>query len=196
MATSAVGICNLALSRLGHAQVIASLDEESTAASLCNVHYDPTREAMLRDWPYPFSRKWADLALVEEDPNDEWGYAFREPSGSLRVLRVLNPLIRGASVVYAKGADDGGGLIYTDSDTAACVYIDNITNPGLFPADFVQAFAWRLAAELAVPLAQNAGLRATMETAYLRALSAARATSAQDGVADPAPESEFITGRE
>ena len=77
--SSAVEICNLALSHLGSSGIDA-LDERSEAAAACTTFYAICRDMVLRDAPWPFATKMQALALVEEDPNTEWGFSYRYPS--------------------------------------------------------------------------------------------------------------------
>ncbi len=107
----------------------------------------------MRDFNWPFAKKFADLALVEEEPNDgEWGYSYRYPSDCLMTRRILtgdrNPS-RDTEAKFIEGADDAGSLIYTDIEDAGLeyTYLNEVVTR--YPDDFVMALAMRLAAHIA-----------------------------------------------
>ena len=59
---SEVQICNLALAKIGDQQ-ITSLTENSKAGRLCNLVYEPLRDATLRAHPWNFAITRETLAL-------------------------------------------------------------------------------------------------------------------------------------
>lgn len=67
MAVSAVSICNMALSRVGHhTEITASLSENTEAARQCNLHYEPARDALLRSHPWNFATRRTKLITQAE----------------------------------------------------------------------------------------------------------------------------------
>lgn len=196
MAVSEVQIANLALARIGVNRFIASLTEASIEAVTCSLCLATARDATLRDVAWAFADTWADLQLIEQDPNSEWGYAYREPSDCVRVRRVPLGGRRGDSAPFSLSSDSGGGLILTDQNPATIVYTRRIEDPSLFPADFVMALAWRLAVEIGPSLSQVAAIRDRADAGYRDALSKARVVDANEQVADPPPESSFIQARD
>src|SRR3990167_2163908 len=133
---SEVEICNMALGHLGVGKEIANLEtEKSTEASLCRRFYANTRDEALRDFPWPFATKLAALGLIEEDPNDEWGFSYRYPSDCLRLRRLLSGLrndTRQSRAPYKIGKDDQGRLLFADLEDAEAEYTARITDPALF----------------------------------------------------------------
>ena len=63
MATSAVQICNLALSEIGTRSSIASFDDGSEEGYQCGLWYDQLRQTLLRTAPWGFAR--GQLALTQ-----------------------------------------------------------------------------------------------------------------------------------
>jgi len=59
-----VQICNVALSRIGHREPIASLDDKSEEAVVCNAIFQTVRDSLLGAWPWPFSIKHTALSLL------------------------------------------------------------------------------------------------------------------------------------
>ena len=84
-----VEICNLALGRIGRKAAITSLTENSAEARACARIWDVTRQALLREFTWGFSRKVALLALSTESIPG-WEYLYAYPSDCLQALRIFN----------------------------------------------------------------------------------------------------------
>jgi len=199
MATTAVSICNIALSRIGVSKVIEDLEEDSTEADVCETHYDAVRDAVLADFPWPFATRYATLALDEAADDQEWapewGYSYRYPTDCLRVLRIVAASNRRSNIPYAIGSDEDGLLIFTDEAEPVIVYTHRNEDPTQYPPAFVSAFAWRLAEEIAMTLAVSEALRARAEERYVRALTQAQANAFNEERSDDNPADEFIQAR-
>jgi len=182
MATSEVAICNMALSRIGISVSIASLDEASVEAQLCNQWYETARDATLYDFDWPFASKRTTLGLVEENPNDDWHYAYRLPADCLRARRLVDgtALIGEDGPEYEISGDDSGGLLYTDEAEAILLYIRSVTNPAFFPPGFALALAWRLAVEIAPALSRKESVLNTCWQAYQLAIAGAASAVANE----------------
>jgi hypothetical protein len=85
MATSEVTICNLALGKLGAGSIIA-LDEESTEARVCRLHYSQTRDEVLRLHRWNFAIRPETLVQSVEAPAFGWAFQYELPTDRLRVL--------------------------------------------------------------------------------------------------------------
>lgn len=195
-------IANLALSHLGTAKEIANLEtEQSQEASACRRYYDISRDATLRDFPWPFATKIIAVGLVEEDPNDEWDYSYRVPSDCVKVRRILS----GDRVdnvdtqePYRIVHDDSGALIYTDKEDAEIEYTLRVEDPGLYPSDFTMALSYRLAMYIAPRLTAGDPYRLgdKVMRLYEIEISRARATSVNEERIEKLSESEFMKARE
>src|SRR5690242_389598 len=86
--SNAVKICNLALSNIGQSDSIASIDEASTAARMCKLWFDQSRDAVLQEFPWPFATKAIALAQLTGDPPPGWGFAYAYPNDCLFAQRV------------------------------------------------------------------------------------------------------------
>jgi hypothetical protein len=178
MAFSVVQICNLALSRVGISRQISSMDERSQESVTCGLFYEPMRDTVLRDFPWPFASTYADLGLVTQNPNDEWLYAYRYPSDCVRALRLPLGDGRGkAGAPFCVSSDTAGLLVFTDQATATLQYTRRVEDPSLFTADFAIALSWRIASEIARPLSVSPNVVASTLQGYQDALIAARAAS-------------------
>jgi|SRR3990167_3350264 len=199
---SKVGICNMALSHLAISKEIANLDaDKSEEASACRRFYDTALDRVLRDFKWSFTTKIATLALIEESPNDEWGYSYRYPNDCLIVRRVLSGIrndTRQSRAPYRIGRDDGGLLIWTDQQNAEIEYSIRAENPQFYPADFVLAFSYLLAFLIAprVTGGDQFKLGERAIKMYTLEISAANADNHNEEQQEEAPESEFIRTRE
>lgn len=178
---SAVNICNIALNRIGVLQTIVSLTppDNSPSGVACSAVYDFCRLELLAKFPWPWASKYATLALVATNPNQEWRYAYQYPTDALFVRRVtVSPT---ATVTQPYGTSPGftfdrsdtnpkpppfeigymnsAQVIYTDLQNAACKYTFDQTDVTTFTTEFANLFAWRLAVELADALANDPGQR-------------------------------------
>ncbi len=188
---SETDICNLALLRIGQGSRIASLDEESEPADLCELLLPLARDDTLRAWSWPFASRRQDLALVEEEPSTDWAYSYRVPSDYLVAIRIIPTDGRNgrARIPFEVEGDNTGGLLFTDQTDAVLHYIARVENAGLFPPDFVDALAWRLAMDLAEPLARDQGRAEKAERNWKRALERAQANAANEVLNRPEPDS-------
>jgi len=149
---SDVSIANQALSFLG-ADPIISLDDDQTEAKLVKANYAAIRLSLLEQHNWTFATAWADLNPLADPPVNQFSHAFPLPSTLLRVLFV------GQDFEHPEGAwRKEGNNIVKDGDTCRIQYILDITDPNNFSSLFVQAFAQRLAADLAIPLTNSRSL--------------------------------------
>lgn len=200
MAYSDVQIANMALSRVMVNQRIAALDEDSTEAAACALWLDPCRDMVLEDLDWPFARARVILAETTETPPDGWGYHYAYPAHviALRGLDVGTSLaglsLRYTYQVVYDEANDRQAILANVSP-ATMIYTHAITNPTLFPASFVHALAWRLAAELATDISKSRSLRDRCMQEYGLAMSGAAANAMNQESDGPAPEGESVQAR-
>jgi len=200
--SSKTEICNLALSHLGVADPIANIETEKTAeATACRTFYDITRQHILRDHPWPFCRRFVQLGLVEECPNDEWGYSYRYPSEALYIRKILGGKRNQAmkeKQKYIIANDDIGKLIWADLNPATAEIIIDEQDATLYDPIVTMAFSYLLAFHIA-PRVQD-GDPADLATRALRLYNAeitkAKAMSFNEESKDRVPESEFIRDRD
>lgn len=195
-------ICNIALSHVGVGKSIANLDtEQSQEAVVCRVFFETVRDAVLRDFAWPFASRTVAVGLIEEDPNDEWDYSYRYPTDCLSIRRVLSGVrndTHQSRVPYKIAQDDDGRLIYCDTEDAEIEYTVRAEDPELYSPDFVMALSFRLAFYIAPRLTGGDpfGLGSRALKMYEYEISKAKASAANEEQYDNLPESEFIRTRE
>lgn len=204
-------ICNLALSRIGHQHAIANIDERSSAAAACKAVYDWCVEEMQRKRPWPFTQRYVELALVEENPNDDWGFSYRYPSNFLRVgalvprsdasggatlpspgYRVYNQAVVAGQYPFVLSSDVAGKLIFSDLETPMAYGTYHVDDEGLFDSSFVDGLAWKLASEIAMSLSKDSGIRNICRAESDAACSQAFATASNERVGKPEREGSMI----
>lgn len=218
-----IQICNQALSRIGCAQTITSLADSRPEAVQCNLWYAQCRDAMLRDFRWPWATTYAALNQVSANTaavNQEWVYSYRYPTDCLLIRRLLylpdSPVALTSQppvfplplmwrqdadpypIPFEVGQDDDGKLIYTDQINAWIKYTVAVTDPTQFPQDFASVLAWRLATELAYSLATSDSRREYALKQYRDELATSRANALNEEQRDnpyTTWNSEFIRAR-
>jgi hypothetical protein len=172
VSASKVEIANLALLRIGQ-RSIQSIDEQSNEAVYCRKLYDRTRRTVLRSHPWRFALKLQTLAQEVTTPPG-YTYSYALPSDLLYVVEVVS-----ASSGYQAMAkfERNGQSLWADEPSAQLRYVKNVEDPNEFDDLFVDAFGWRMAAELATPVAGKPELMADMMRMFQITLNQARAAS-------------------
>jgi hypothetical protein len=172
---SEVSICNLALTKIGEEQIL-SLTEDSKAGRLCNLHYQPIRDTVLRSHLWNFAMKRATLAASTIAPEYDFTTQFPLPDDFIRI--VDTDLLRGVEWKIESGH------LLTDDDAVKIRYVSKITDPNKFDPMFIEALAARIAAELSQPLSDSTTLTQQMFQLYNQKMSEARGADAQEGTPD------------
>ena len=162
MSYTEVNICNLGLGWMG-ANLITSLDDETTEARLCKVNYPFARDAVLemRDWTFACSRQI--IAPEQENPEFGYGAKFLLPGKCIRVRRVSDePDFTNTSFMWEKE----GRSILCDAGQIYVKFIERIVDPTYFSPSFAQAVAARLGMELCLPLSASAETHKTLAQIY------------------------------
>lgn len=196
-----VTICNLALAHCASSRFLDAIDDNSTEGRLCTVHYEPSRDAILREMHWPFARRFVALALVaaaDAQPwATEWGFAYRYPANCIRIRRLLTNNRRDpVPSPYELGSDASGRLIFTDLQDAVVAYTHKISDAALFSEEFTQAVAWRMAFHMSLPLTGRTDLRAQADEECRRVLADAKIQALGEQVQDDMPDAEWIRARE
>jgi len=171
---SVVEICNLALSRIG-SKPIQDLSEGTAAANYCKRFYDPCRKAALRAHRWNFALSTATLAQLDESPAD-YDYAYQLPGGCLRMLRILSQSPGTTASEYRIR----GQSLLCNLDSVTVEYLADVTDTNYFDPEFVDALAYRLAADLAVAVANKAELQTSMMRMFQQAFWTARVDDAAE----------------
>lgn len=191
-----IEICNLALTRLGVAN-INHVEEATEAARACNQMYDVTRQIVLRKFPWPFATRRVELALLPTAPID-YEYAYRVPTDAVTIRQIIasnGKHISKRDKRYKILSDSAGRVIYAHLPLAAVEYTADIKDVSLFTVDFCDTLAWKLAAEIAMRLTGDINLVNNAINAYNAYFAETSADSENEQKPDQPYISPLITGR-
>lgn len=151
---SVVGICNIALSRLGDAATVASIDppEGSAQAEHCSLFYPAARDALLEQHPWGFATRRSRLPRIADMPiGGQWRFAYALPNEFIRAIDVF---AEGAERDPADYSIEGGSVL-ANIERACMRYVFRQDDTARYPPLFTDALAWLLASYLAGPVLKN-----------------------------------------
>jgi hypothetical protein len=195
--SSQVQICNMALGYLNHGIRIAALDEGSNESDQCQLYYDHALRSALRAAPWAFAKRYASLANLSNPVLTEWAFMYAYPIDGI-IIRAILPRVASTPPnrwEIASTTSNQKVILCSVPDAVAC-YTASITDPSLFDPQFVSAFAWQLAGELAIVLTGNPGLKQMADAQFGRAVNLAMVSNGAEEVGPPAIEAEWIRARE
>lgn len=195
MANSVVSICNLALSRFGQGK-ISVLTEASREAVECALNYEPTRDSILREFPWSFAKSVVALAEVTY-PVIGWDYTYGYPSDCLNVRRVygIADAANANKEPYDIVTDGTTRYIVSNLPTAQLEYTARIIDPVLFDPQFVEALSYKLASVICIPLSGSSQRKGELYQEYKIYLSSAQLSSAQESNNQPLRTTAYVDGR-
>lgn len=174
-----IDIKNLALSKLGAERMLSDA-EASVQARVMNLHYGPSRDAVLASDNWTFAMKRAVLPVLAEKPAFEWSNQYQLPEDCIRLVQINRMwwchIAAGAYNGIEKAFEVEGRYVLTDiSGPLQIRYVSRVTDTSIFQPIFVQALATWLAREGGPTLnnlSQNA--RGVMLGEYKAILQSAR----------------------
>lgn len=164
MAISDTKICNMALAKIGSARISDYTDstEDNVQAVQCRLHYEQTRDALLRSHYWRFARTRVQLSANVTTPAFEWDYAYDLPSDFLRLwIKPFEDNNSGLHNTRYSFSMEGRQLL-TDEDAVYLRYIKRVTDPTVFDPLFVEVFILKLALKMVMPLSQDRDLYASI----------------------------------
>lgn len=173
-----ISICNKSLSILGFPPIESLTDENDVSAIVCNAAYELVKAELLeiREWTFAVVR-----GIMEPSPSPPlFGFKnrFVVPENVSRVVEVsdnedFNPATRG-KFKWVKEAN----AILSDADIIYTRWLRIDIDENLFSPAFTNAFSYRLASEIAMPLSEDMSKVETLSGIYELKI---REASAQDG---------------
>lgn len=188
MATK-IEICNIALSRLG-ADTVNSLTEASESARQIALRYDAVRDAVLRDIPWNFAARMAPLAPAANREYLGWSNVYGYPSDCVFLRKVYNSEeATDEEFRIVSGGEGDRRFILARVADAWAEYTARITDTKLFDPQFVDALAWRLAADMADAVTGDARRRQPLLEIYQGIVMLARENELSEGLNHPVSQS-------
>jgi hypothetical protein len=185
-------VVNAALQHLGDNNAITNLSTDATPRGVAfRQHWATAVESVLRDYAWPFAKRYATLTLLggtaTDAVNSDWQYVYQAPSRMVRALRVLEADQKdghnATPYPFEVGQNESGPVIYTDLVDAELEY----TTRPYCPASqgdvfFREALQWYLAALFAPTLSKNERTVADCLQMYRVKLGIGAASSANEEV--------------
>lgn len=195
-------ILNMALGHLAISKLVANFDtEESVEARMGRLWFDIARDNSLGDFKWSFTTVIEALALIEEEPNTEWGFEYQYPSNCLKLRRVLSGIrndSRQTRIPYRITRGASGRVIWVDTEDAQIEFTVRVPDPQTYSSFFTMAFSLYLAHLMAPTLTagdrNKLGKRALDLFAW--EITRAQANDANEQQDEEEVESEFIRARE
>lgn len=202
MAVTDVSICNSALAKVGAGR-INTLNDDTKTARLCLEQYPKLRDAALKNHPWNFAIKRAELSKLVTTPAFGFDNEFQLPIDCLRVLNLdveeFHPHggfpHHSAIGNHSHGYKVEGRKLLTDLAEVKIRYIFAEDNAGNFDPEFAEYLAYKLAADLAYPLVQSVSLTDRMLALADRVLKDVRSSDAQEGTPDDLIANVWINSR-
>lgn len=136
---SAVDICNLALSGLGDAAGVVSIDppDNSVQARYCATYYPIALNSLLsRGWS--FNTRRALLAEVT-NPSLQWQFCLVIPADYISMIALLGDQINEEKSYSIEVLQDNTRVIFCNTQIADLVYYSSAVSPNNFSPLFVDA---------------------------------------------------------
>lgn len=170
-----VSYCSSALLLIGAGGI--SSFEEGDKAQVAGALYEDTLRALLSAYPWRFTMKKQQLARHTAPPRTEWRYQFQRPSDCLLLRAVRASAAIGAPPLKQYEVFEGNVLANVEQ---AWADYQHRPDEALFPAYFVQALKYNLAAVFAKPITEETALAEFWDkAANAQTLSARRADAQQ-----------------
>lgn len=183
MATE-VDIVNRALVKLG-ADRITALSDNTKNAREANAIFDLVRDAELRKniWRFSIVRAQIDFDAGAPTPAYGYAYSYEKPSSMLRLIQVGDYYPGGEIVDYVDGetapyAVEGDYILSDEGNGIYVRYVAQITDTTKYDSLFVEAFACKLAMELAEAITASDSKRDRATREYQMAVMEAIRTNA------------------
>lgn len=178
---SSIDICNTALSHLGNARRVASIDppDGSVEADLCASFLPLALNEMLEGADWSFVRKRVTLALLPTNESQVWRFAYAKPSDCLFARRILTNDSTKAEQDSAD-FDTEQDIIYANQADAVLVYTGPLTSFAKLSPSAGTALSYLLAAYLAGPIVKGDEGAKTAGTLRKVAASILRTAVTQD----------------
>lgn len=195
-------VSNMALGHLGVTEEIQNVNtENSDAAIVCRRFFTPALELFQREFSYPFSNVIQALALVEENPNTEWAYAYQYPSDCKKFHRILSGTrndSRQSRVPYRIIRGASSSIILTDKAEAFGDWNIVETDLNRYPSDAIMAISFLIAHLIAPKMTSGDPFKlgARAFALYNQARITAQANALNEEQPDEDPESQFVRGRD
>lgn len=186
--TAPVDVLNMALGLCGARSVVTSFTESNPEAAQGSIWYNRDRLYLLRAHRWNFAREQGSMTLLATAPGVDlqpmtnlpwpfmpWSYSYAYPGDCVQfqyIIPTYGPQSVGIAAPWAmpqapvrflvssyqNPSNQTIKAVFTDQAQAFGVWTRDITDPDLFDSQFMEAFSYRLAASLSIPLSGDKAL--------------------------------------
>ena len=181
------GIANRALQRLGAARISDITDATNKSARACNAAYEPTRLMLLRQHPWSFSIKRAQLAASITAPPFDYVNYFPWPTDALRILPPTE---------YGLDWQMEGRNIVTNFVAPLNVrYVADVVDPNAMDSLFREVLSAQIAYDICDEITQSNTKKQLMRDDRDLLIATAKNTNAIEKLSDEIPDDTWLTVR-
>ncbi len=174
---SETSICNQSLGRIGGLQIKNVETDTSVQAIQCRLHYEQTRDALIRSYSWRFASERATLS-AGTTPDFEWSNAFTLPTDFMFLKSIYEG--RFSSINFRNYAIEQDEIL-TNETTMEIRYVKKVTDVLEFDPLFVKVLILLLADVLIGPLAGgDAKIQKKIDDALDKLMPAVRALDGQE----------------
>lgn len=183
---SKVDIINMALTRLGE-QPIGAIDEGSEPANIAGRIYDIVLESELRKWPWTWATTTQELTSIASETPPDFATAFALPADYIKMVEITDPTMgttywrwnphREVDVRFGNEWEIREKKLYINTDYVTIKYVKLQTDTTKWDSSFVDAFAWKLAMEMAMSLSEQPAMVDIARSQYYIEMNIARGNS-------------------
>jgi len=172
---SEISICNQALGWLG-ANLITSFNDNTVESNLCEANYALIRDTVLEETSWSFALKRKELPALA-DAELGYSHAFQLPVDCITLIRAYKTTEFRTIDTLDYVLEDR--KILTNNGACFIKYVFKQNDVQRYTPNFIQALAFRIASDLAIPLTKSAALQKQYLGLYQMRISDASATDGQ-----------------
>ncbi len=145
----------MALGRIG-ASTIPDYETGTTPEAIqCRIHYEQSRDALLRSYWWRFAASRKQIASSTTDPAFEWAYRYPLPSDFLALRSIYEENGTRRNNAVDSVAVEGEDILSDNGSPIQIRYTKRITDTGKFDPLFIDVLALRMATKLLPALARS-----------------------------------------
>lgn len=154
--TSKTELCNLALAELGARRITSYESDTTVEANACRLQLDHVIATLLERHQWDFATKSTNLSALPNVPSAKWTNAWQFPTDFVRLIEVSS----GSHLNSVQNFAIEGRTLMTlgGGDTLPISYVSSAVPINYWPALFVDAVIYKLAARIAGDVTQNPAL--------------------------------------
>ena len=187
-----VSVSNLVLSKLGDEDQLTDPDDDRKAARAIKAVWDIVRDVVLRAHLWNFAVRQASLTSADPAPTFIYTHSFPLPADFLR----LDPSQMEPWSVRENYQLQGRRLLLASTPGPILIrYVARIEEVGDWDALFVEAFACRLAYQIADRITGDMNRKGECWRSYTLAMSEAKGVDGRENPPEPPVDSSWVTAR-